>query len=282
MKAGYVPVSNSNVLILGMAGAGKTSTKQILFGELPPDIRNSTPLAEPPVRVQVRDVSGVRVQTGGSQWSPVKSSDLQQIVGTTVSSIACDLTDAPESKKQHSRSIINATTSSFTTAARQVKSTLLSLTKSNSETPSQPMHTEDHVAAASTTPSAQSAGASQLPSHITNIHGNLIDLMEKKNQNITPEEIADISRVLGSDWIYFIDSGGQPHFHNLLPHFIQGISVALFTHRLCDKLDDHPIVEYYEEGQQVGANFLSPLTTEDTIKCLVRSMQSHRRKEYKN
>ena len=69
--------------------------------------------------------------------------------------------------------------------------------------------------------------------------------------------------------------GGQPHFHNLLPHFVHGISVALFVHRLSKRLEEYPVVEYFENNQAIGDPYQSSISTEDTLKCLVRSMQSH-------
>ena len=98
-----------------------------------------------------------------------------------------------------------------------------------------------------------------------------MDLVEKQ---ISPHN-TNANEILGSNWIYIIDSGGQPHFHNLLPHFVHGISVALFVHRLSSKLEEYPIVEYFERNQAIGEAYRSSLTTEDTLKCLVRSMQSH-------
>ena len=80
MKAGYVTVNVINALILGMAGVGKTSFKHILLGLQPPDIRSSTPLADAPIQIHVRNVSGVRVQTGESGWKPVEGDDLQKII----------------------------------------------------------------------------------------------------------------------------------------------------------------------------------------------------------
>ncbi len=44
MKAGFIRVNTTNISLFGMAGTGKTSTKQLLLGLPPPEDRN-TPLA---------------------------------------------------------------------------------------------------------------------------------------------------------------------------------------------------------------------------------------------
>ena len=103
------------------------------------------------------------------------------------------------------------------------------------------------------------------------IHNRIVYLSDKKKS----ESIESSTNIFGTNWIYFIDSGGQPHFHNLLPHFVHGISVALFVHRLSGRLEDYPIVEYFDNDQSVSVPYKSSISTEDTLKCLVRSMQSH-------
>ncbi len=56
MKAGFVRVNTTNILVFGMAGTGKTSTKHLLLGLPPPVDRNSTPLASPAERICNRNI----------------------------------------------------------------------------------------------------------------------------------------------------------------------------------------------------------------------------------
>ena len=85
---------------------------------------------------------------------------------------------------------------------------------------------------------------------------------------------AAIGQLFKKVWVYFTDSGGQPHFHNLLPLFIQGISAALFVLRLCKGLDEHPMNEYYKDGELVNKPYPATLTTLNNFKYLVRSIYS--------
>ena len=71
MKAGYVTLKTSNVLLFGMAGTGKTSTKHLIFGLPPPKERNSTPLAAATDRVlirKIRNLSGIKVKVSDEGW----------------------------------------------------------------------------------------------------------------------------------------------------------------------------------------------------------------------
>ena len=63
-------------------------------------------------------------------------------------------------------------------------------------------------------------------------------------------------------------------FHELLPLFVHGISAAVFVCRLSDRLDGYPADEYYKDGKLVGSALSTQLTTEDQIKCLIRSLLS--------
>ncbi|XP_064389495.1 uncharacterized protein LOC135337487 isoform X2 [Halichondria panicea] len=94
-------------------------------------------------------------------------------------------------------------------------------------------------------------------------------------QRFSDDDRTALQEKFGSHWIYIIDSGGQPHFHNLLPLFIPRISVALYVLRLSDCLDDHPLVEYYKDNKPVGEGFKSHLSVLDNFKYLVQSIQSH-------
>ena len=50
LKYGFVECRKVVCLLVGVAGAGKTHTKHLLFRWTPPESRNSTPIAERPVR----------------------------------------------------------------------------------------------------------------------------------------------------------------------------------------------------------------------------------------
>ena len=66
-------------LLVGVAGAGKTHTKHLLFGWAPPEFRNSTPLAAKPIQA-IR----VRASTQGGQLQEVNLEQLDQILADTV------------------------------------------------------------------------------------------------------------------------------------------------------------------------------------------------------
>ena len=252
MKAGYVSVSNTSVMIAGPAGVGKTTLKHIIFRLPPPEVRNSTNLGEAPV-CAVRKVSAESIRKYDTTWEQIKSKSLMSIVAETVYSIGHKMTTLPKKTQKQFREIVENAGSTY----------------SNSE--------NDFTESPSSSPKERTSSLPEtISSLVANVHESFVDVVNKTKGD-TPTELEDMedaSSVLGSNWIYFIDSGGQPHFHNLIPHFIQGMSIILVVLRLCDRLDDYPVAYYYEDGKSIGS-FKSPLTIEDTLRSLIRSMQSH-------
>ena len=57
-------------------------------------------------------------------------------------------------------------------------------------------------------------------------------------------------KFLSTEWIHFIDSGGQPEFHDLLPLFIPNTSIVIFVIKLSESLHCKPKVEYFGSSGQ--------------------------------
>ena len=285
VKAGSVPVNMINTLIQGEAGVGKTSTKCILFNEPPPHFRTSTPLAEAPVQIRVdypvsqgdqshtgpRDVQvfGAKVGSAGSTWNRLDDKELERIVVEAIATINNTRDrDIHSVSSPHPRQGLTDCPAVFNT--------------NQTDNRSPPEENQTNISTVVRTSQgdngtnvlegiSESASKSELQAAVASIYGKIVDLVE---EHFFFDDTS-ANEILGSNWIYFIDSGGQPHFHNLLPHFVHGISVALFVHCLSRKLEEYPMVEYFERDQTIGEAYRSSLTTEDTLKCLVRSMQSH-------
>ena len=75
--------------------------------------------------------------------------------------------------------------------------------------------------------------------------------------------------------VHVLDTGGQPPFHEVMSIFSKHTSVALLVFRLSERLDARPMVEYYDaSGQLVGTPHRSPLTCEQVVEVMARSLQS--------
>ena len=76
------------------------------------------------------------------------------------------------------------------------------------------------------------------------------------------------------DWVYFIDSGGQPQFLQLLPAFIHHTHLNIFVLRLCDKISDHSTVEYYDERGTCLFSMVSLMTNKEILQCCAQVTQT--------
>ncbi len=262
MKAGIVCVNTTNVLLFGMAGTGKTSTKHLLLGLDPPSDQNreSTPCANKSERVYIRQIRRTQKlkmeaeeEDIATSWKPVSNDDLQESIVNAIK-YSSDIFSFEE----------NAISQELGIALKQLETI-------------DPPSDSSFV----TSKAYESNPSSNIPRQKGLGRKNKAFLETVSNftrsiQHLTVRSDDVVStRSFGSNWIYLIDSGGQPHFHNLLPLFIPRISVSLYVLRLSDGLYDHPLVKYYKAGEQTGEPFESHLSVLDNFKYLVQSIQSH-------
>ena len=295
IKEGKVSVNITNVLIQGEAGVGKTSTKCILFNKPPPLVRTSTPLAEAPIQFHVENpashsqlatpkhVTGVRIQNVASTWRVLGDEELREIVTDAIASITVEKSLAENFEQEELTNQTDKPAVSTGELQRSTHDESLDSTVSDQKVDQVSQNAFGNPTTTELKPDIRSSGAQagavtnkpaieeRVQIAIASIHEKIVKLTGTKKLGT----LKSVTEILGSNWIYFIDSGGQPHFHNLLPHFVHGISAALFVHRLSQKLEEHSMVEYFEDNQSIIIPYRSSLTTEDTLKCLARSMQSH-------
>ena len=81
--------------------------------------------------------------------------------------------------------------------------------------------------------------------------------------------------LLRREWLYIIDSGGQPQFHELLPTFVRHVSAVAFFVKLNETLTTRPMIEYYSKGGvSVCEPYQSFQTNLQVIQSCLQSMQT--------
>ena len=257
LKHGFVECRTVVCLLVGVAGAGKTHTKHLLFGWAPPESRNSTPLAARPVQA-IR----VRASTQGGQLQEIDPDQLDKILADTVAKGG-----VPLEKRTFIQQLQN-----------------LFCTKCTDQTSSTKM------SAGITPPSDSHGGSTRLPSKpttstkkccyccpIAQSLGSDSEQTAKAALDETTRQILTTSepqQLLDCDWIYLIDSGGQIEFLEALPAFLQHASVCLFVTKLSEMLGERPKIEYFEDGKPVGEPTLCPFTNEQMLMRCVQTIQT--------
>ena len=225
-------------------------------------------------------MTGVRIQNVASTWRVLGHEELQEIVPDAIASITVEKSLAESFEQEE---LTNQTDKPAVITGELQRSTHVDSTVSDQKVDQVSQTALGNSTITEIKPDIRSNGAQArtvttkpaiakpVQIAIAGMHERIVKLTGTKKLGT----LKSVTEILGSNWIYFIDSGGQPHFHNLLPHFVHGISAALFVHRLSQKLEEHSMVEYFEDNQSIIIPYRSSLTTEDTLKCLARSMQSH-------
>ena len=233
-------------MLMGVAGSGKTSLKDLLLGNPPKEERTSTPLMDR--IVHVRPVTNSLIKSSEKIWKELNQSDMVHLLAQAVKHLPLSSSQLGESPSQSSkfRQILDGLSAIWT-----YFSTLATFT-SGTSTP--------------------------LPSVTQTINAVVNDVIEAmasmSSQVIDSNQQRKGTELFGTKTMRIMDNGGQPQFQDIAPLFIRHTSVGLFVMRLIDDFDSHPSDELYENGELVGTPSPSHLTHGETIISLLRSFLS--------
>jgi len=271
MQKGRISVRIIKCVLIGASGVGKTHLKFLLTGRKAPLIRISTPLAESPIRC----ISGTRIRLIDGGWKVINEEDLEEILATHIP-LVCDELPDEVTPAELFDSLFHQQQSSDAT---RNKATLTSQEQAaaTSQTTSTPQDENTTLSQDQATPtSPDQAPELATTSLLNDLIKRMIQLEGQRSSSRLKSEGEDSWDLSGSNWIHLIDSGGQPEFHNLLPIFIHKTSCTILVQRLCDSLNDYPIVEYYnKDGKRTGMPYRSSLTNLEILKSVVSTIHSN-------
>ena len=256
MKDGYVESLNIKVIFFGTAGAGKTCSKAVILGLPPPVNRVSTAIAERPVRTDCVDMNEdgecrilgpkeVKAELAAAIRSAANTQE-PKIAPDESGSVTATVTDTPWS---------------------------LSPSPEPMATAPEPVHK----------PSLRRQTAVDKDGEDT------VRVRKMLKRSSTEEELVKlIDMAVVSDsvakfkWIYFLDTGGQPQFHEFLRAFLKNASLCIYVQKLSERLDEHPLVEYYDENSKaLGTQYARDITHQQIFKQCIQTMLSHNLQEDK-
>ena len=257
------------MLVTGAAGSGKTTLKYRLFGEDPGSLRCSTPLAEAAIRAISREIVGTDL-TG---WFRVSYEELMEMLGGALK--AGVPMEVPVSGKPNivvhkkpgifSRLLVWKSKYQKRTGKRTKQISEKQYESSHSTVDSSPLPSETSVTSSQVSKTLISDSSSKQ---------ELVQLVEKSQGS---------KRFLQLQWIHFIDSGGQPQFHEVLPAFIRNTTATIFVMKLSERLDEHPLIEYYDvNGELCGKPYRHALSNEQMLQCCIQTIHSRPSREGKH
>uniref|UniRef100_A0A1X7U1U4 Uncharacterized protein n=2 Tax=Amphimedon queenslandica TaxID=400682 RepID=A0A1X7U1U4_AMPQE len=226
--------------MLGAPGAGKTCAQLLLLDEDPPteEVTDSTSIACPTVRA-IR----VAVNDENKKWKRVNRDELLERLAT-------DLNEASEEKQKEIGNRFNSGTE-----------TTLASTGHTSASPSlvsneKPAHESQH-------PSLEPI-EEEVEFHAQEV---IQKILTKKPKGVNLKD---------QNWLYVIDSGGQPAYQELLPLFTRAASLNIITLDLSKPLDKKFDMMYRIDGRHFPccskstqlASFQSTVSTAANFKSL--------------
>ena len=264
MKSGYVETVAVKVVITGAAGSGKTCSQEVILGRPPPKRRISTPVAQRPVKLS-------RAQANPSDWDILTDESIQDAIAEIIQSLGIELPTPVQAEPSTTAGEENVTTAGVTTQ-ENVESKSTPTRTSGAETKqlptSQPM--SDHQRLHPSTPEEEATPSKVKTVPLAfSVEQKLLKLIDKASVS---------GKIPRFEWVYFVDSGGQPQFHEILPVFLKGASICIYVQKLSERLDEHPIIEYYDDNGLVGKSYRAMYTNEQIFQHCTRTMQSHRSK----
>ena len=128
---------------------------------------------------------------------------------------------------------------------------------------------------------AAKASSSQVFLSPSNV-GSLQSSEPESTETSSLESISDVvgllkykgGKLFSVTWIYLVDSGGQPQFHELLTAFVRNATLCIFVFNLSEQLDDKPETKYYKNGQPCGESYKFPLSHKDIFQHCVQTISS--------
>ena len=245
-------------LATGAPGSGKTHLRYLLYGLFPPDLRISTACIEEAQRAVIGSLDSEDSEE--SQWKPVESEGLKEMVAEGVSAGVQGLEAeilVSASHKPDTMPLKSDTTTQTHDAVITVHDSGSQVTEVPGSEDPQPQLQQEAVHAIQ--PSALLVKETNVP------RMQAFELPETSDILKLMKSLSTSKQPLRAHWMHFIDSGGQPQFLEILPAFIRNVSLLLLLVKLSEELSDTPTVEYFSPDGKSYQLGVFPLSNEQLL-----------------
>ena len=257
MQRGHFDLAIDKVLMFGIAGSGKTSALAALLGVDPPSIRSSTPLMRRPIEVMFMDVNEEL------HWKMRTNKEFRDTVAEVIHS-------------RMSLQGLEAQSSGSPASLSQQRSH----TTPSSQSLGEQTNTSTPGAAGKSTPSSEKKATTRVPTtSVQSVAEVSLDSLLQSSE-VEEEFVSLINSsppsskpILQLRQMLVLDSGGQPHLHELMPIFLNGASEFVYVFRTHDRLNERSMIRYFVRDELLY-EFPASQTNEETLKQCTRAMSS--------
>ena len=248
MRYGHIETSIAKILLFGIAGSGKTSATAILMGEDPPAVRMSTPLMARPVQVITILINKL------TKWEKKTPEEVRRVIAE----------------------IIRSRESSSEIRELQPTDSRPKGVKPKEDQPPLPTQPSQGTYLPKSPQPKQVQLKEGQPHKLKSGFDLALETVMKEDDFLSIVQHCNPASepILEQKWLYIIDSGGQPEFHDMLSIFMQRTTACIFVCRMHDELDDYPPVDFYKGGSSIGATHKSSLTNRQLFQQFMCTMRS--------
>ena len=263
IKDGSAIVSTINVVLMGVAGSGKTSMKDLLLNKQPkiPEDRSSTLVRDRVVHVRPITKSLYQIQGNMPGWKEISSEETIELLARAIQSL-------PQMNLE----------AKIRTISRQPTESSIATTSTSTDH-SRAFENADRPYIAPVDPQTEQSTIQSIPvvtparKAIVEVTDCVLKAMDKQLQ-ATALATTQHSQNLSTRTVRIIDSGGQLQFQDIAPLFARHASVGLFLSRLIDDLDTFPCDDFYLDGKLLGPSIPSHNSYKETLLSLLQSFMS--------
>ena len=265
MKRGVTKRKITKVVMVGIAGSGKTTSLETIMDEKPPaeEDRESTPLLKRPVQTEVVYIDEK------VKWRKKSPEEKKQYIASLLRARAQRL-DQPSPTGNHSASASTPTPATPTSvqsppvqpASSTDQSSIATRPTKTSATPTSAATTASEERPSSAAPAATLDSLLQ-SSEVDQEYISLINIPSDSSETILTETV-----------VYIVDSGGQPEFVEAMTVFLGETSACILIVDLSQSLDERPTIGYYRRGKPVSKPYKCTRTNEEILKQCMTNMST--------
>ena len=269
LEEGHIKTGLDVLLFIGAAGSGKSHYKHLCLGLPPPEVRDSTGLSEHPVRTMslvrgaVEQIPQKREATDytSMQWHEVPAKQFIELIVEAISEGNLDkISDSAMMVKLANR----ATEGLPILDMEHDVETTEGVSSTQAESPvhnSSDIMELNQVALGNKAFTQSERPSSAYVQYESNFYRELLRKLKSFTTSQTKRR-----KLLDVDWIYIVDSGGQPQFREMLPILVKMATACVLTLKLNVPLGKLNEVECIEKGKELCKPYSSVLTNEQIVK----------------
>ena len=254
MKRGHIELDIDKVVMFGIAGSGKTCALAVMLGDDPPNVTCSTPLMKRPVEVLFMDVDKKL------HW---KIKTLQEVNESIAEIIRSRM------PKEAAKALVSSASPASPSQQPPHSTVDQSFQPTPEETTTKRSEAAREIPTSTKKPTgkvqSEAEGSLDYVLQSTDVDKEFVSLIN--SSPLSSEPILRLRQIL------VLDSGGQPHFHELIPVFLNGASDFVYVFKVHESLDIRSMIRYFKEGKLVF-QFQASQSNEETLKQCTRAMTS--------